>query len=319
MRPLACCAIVLSVPLAASCQAERTRTAAPATTSASAPSTSSVVARETDASADAKASDAQGPDGGTSPALQPRTWSGDDEANRITLALFDKFGVRSDLEREHWMDGGFRGRIHIVPTPPVGVDRKYLDWVYRAYEKMATWQASFREKEGTSPNYRMTPITLKFFVSEQRTTPSAYAIDWSIAFNLRGSLLQTETGVHETFVHETFHLNDQAHGDWSSRTMTELYRGIRNRCGTKSACFAPYSPGTTVVRGGTYYAFHADNDVREYAAELMVRFYKEADLAFRGASSPKSAKFKCGPVENARAWEGFVNEFFGGKDPVPGC
>ncbi|MFO0663549.1 MAG: hypothetical protein U0174_06335 [Polyangiaceae bacterium] len=252
------------------------------------------------------------------PVPPPKTWSADPEANRITLTLFERFGVRSDTEREHMMDGGFRGKIHIVPAEPIGPERHHLEWIKSSYEKTDAWM---KQMASLSPKhrYRTTPIALKFFISENRTTPSAYAIDWSIAYNFRGSLLQTEAGVHETFVHETFHLNDQAHDDWSSRTMSELYRRIRTRCGTKSTCYAPYSPGTTMVRGGTYYAFHADNDVREYAAELMVRFYKEADAIFRGAPLPRTAKFKCGPEENKLAWEGFVNEFWDGKDPIPGC
>ena len=303
------------------CQVDHPKSVAPAVSSSSSSSTSATAvstsswAKPLDtARTDAGASDS----GSAEVPRPPRTWSRDDDANKKTLALFERFGVRSDVEHEHLMDGGFRGKIHIVPAEPVGADRKHLEWLTNAYEKMDAWMKVFASR-APEHRYRFTPITLKFFISENRTTPSAYAFDWSIAYNLHGSLLQSQTGVLETFIHETFHLNDQAHNDWSGRTMSDLYGRIRTKCGKSSPCFAPYSPGTTMVRGGTYYAFHAENDVREYAAELMVRFYKETDAAFKGVASSNAAKFKCGPEENKLAWESLLKEFFDGKDVTASC
>jgi hypothetical protein len=72
-----------------------------------------------------------------------------------------------------------------------------------------------------------------------------------------------------------FHLNDKAHGTWSVSALGALYIDITARCGTKIPCLTPYAPSETVIRGGTYYAFHPDNGVVEYAAELALRYYRE--------------------------------------------
>ncbi len=58
--------------------------------------------------------------------------------------------------------------------------------------------------------------------------------------------------------------------------------------------------------------------MHEYAAELAVRYWKEQrEIATRGKLAHPS--FKCGPAENARAWKALVEEFFAGRDAVPGC
>jgi hypothetical protein len=57
--------------------------------------------------------------------------------------------------------------------------------------------------------------------------------------------------------------------------------------------------------------------VREYAAELALRYYRETRAILR--KDKPIAPFKCGPPENARAWTAFVAEFFAGVDLVPAC
>ena len=58
--------------------------------------------------------------------------------------------------------------------------------------------------------------------------------------------------------------------------------------------------------------------VREYAAELALRYYRENRAAIRGETAKKPG-FKCGPAENLRAWEALGVEFFGGADRTPAC
>lgn len=47
-----------------------------------------------------------------------------------------------------------------------------------------------------------------------------------------------------------------------------------------------------------------------------------ADVAFAARSKNQKLSrpaFKCGPAENARAWQSLVDEFFAGHDLVPAC
>jgi hypothetical protein len=168
--------------------------------------------------------------------------------------------------------------------------------------------------------YRWRGLTYRFFRSVKRTTPSAYAVHWSVAYNVAGSLNTSAAAVRETLFHEIFHLDDEAHDDWSARALRPTFDAIVKRCGTKVACLGPYAPNDTLVRGGTYYAFQPNNGdaVHEYAAELALRYYRENRAAMRGEPLQR-APFKCGPVENRHAWEAIRDEFFGGADRTPSC
>ncbi|NOU27651.1 MAG: hypothetical protein HOO96_07045 [Polyangiaceae bacterium] len=66
------------------------------------------------------------------------------------------------------------------------------------------------------------------------------------------------------------------------------------------------------------YAFQPGNDVREYAAELAVRYFREQSAMLAKKPLAKPA-FKCGPQENALAFRLFVDEFFDGVDRTPAC
>ncbi len=146
-------------------------------------------------------------------------------------------------------------------------------------------------------------------------------ISFSLAYNVKGSLLTTDTGVRETMFHEIFHMNDGAHGDWSVRALGADYDAIVKKCGAMNvACLGPYAPNDTMVRGGTFYAFEPNNGlpVREYAAELALRWYKEHRALDRHEPFPQGKRFKCGPPENRRAWDAIVKEFFA-IDLVPPC
>ena len=264
-----------------------------------------------------------------------RDFAADPKAQSLALALFDETGDVASAEREQTMDGGFRGKLHILPALPIGDDRVQLERVLAAardYEK-------FFADVGLKASYRWRDLSFRFFRSASgpaghevpRTTPSAYADGtFTLAFNLKGSLLRSETGVRETIFHEVFHMNDAAHGDhrggaadqgWSARTLAKDYAAILAKCGAMNvACLRPYAPNDTMVRGGTFYAFEPNNGVpvREYAAELALRWYKEHRAILRHEPLPGGRAFKCGPAENKRSWDALVKEFFA-IDLVPPC
>jgi hypothetical protein len=244
----------------------------------------------------------------------------DPRAEALALGLFHDRRIAVSAEHSHTMDGGYRGMIEVKGTLPEAAARKHLEWSSAAFAKHQAFRKAFaasaKVDEAELP-YFVTPKSLRFFTSSPRPTPSAYAIDEKIAYNLIGTLMQTEASVEETLLHEVFHLNDQAHKNWSLRALGGIHSRIHEKCGDRTPCLTRYSPGTTMVRGGTYYAFHKGNDAREYAAELMVRFYREVSKALAG--KPVANAFKCQASENAEAWQAFLNEFWNGHDPLPAC
>jgi hypothetical protein len=244
-------------------------------------------------------------------------YKADARAQAVARALYDDFGVIATVGREEEMDGGFRGKIHLVPALPIKGFRKHLEWVAAAIRDFDAFFTAF----GKTPSYRWKQLTLQFVRSVKKRTPSAYASGWSITHNVNGSLLTSARGVRETYFHELFHLNDFDHGDWSAKTLAKDYAAIVKKCGTTVKCLEPYAPNDTKVRAtGTYYAFQPNNgnSVHEYAAELAVRYFKEQnEMKLSGKLSRKA--FKCGPAENARAWKALVEEFFAGQDLVPTC
>jgi hypothetical protein len=247
-------------------------------------------------------------------------YEGDREAAQIAIDLFDANGSVAGVQVEQDMDGGFRGKIHLVPEVPIHRYRKHLAWVAEASRGFDAFFEGVRGAARGPVRYRHRPLAFRFFRSVKRTTPSAYAEGWTVSYNVSGSLHGSADAVRETLFHEIFHLNDGDHGDWSKRALGEIFDAIVARCGTKVACLKPYAPGDTMVRGGTYYAFQPDNgeSVHEYAAELAGRYFREQRAAMKGEPLGRPA-FKCGPEENRRAWEALVAEFFGGADSVPPC
>ena len=218
------------------------------------------------------------------------------------------------------MDGGFRGTIEIVPEPPDGSYRTHLKWVLAAQREIADFLDAIGARAETPIEYHHGPLDWRFFRSVDRTTPSAYAQGWEVAYNVRGSLNKSAISVRELIFHETFHLNDQQRGYWSRAALGDDVDRIVAECGTDVACLTPYAPGKTRVRGGTYYAFQPDNGdiAREYAAELAVRYFIEQRAMLAGEPLAEPA-FKCGPEANAFAMQALADEFFGGVDLVPDC
>jgi hypothetical protein len=244
-------------------------------------------------------------------------FAADPEAARLALDLFDATGDEVDVLSAQRMDGGYRGTIQLVPALPVGADRKHLAWVAGALHDFDEFFAAVG-KRGAAPRYRWRSLTVRFYRSVGNTTPNAFASDWTVSYNVNGSIDTSADRVRETLFHEIFHLDDADHDDWSPRRLTAIQEAIERKCGTRTACLAPYAPTSTIVRRGTYYAFQPGNDVHEYAAEVALRWYEEQRAIVRG-ERPVRPAFKCGPDENRRAWEAVAEEFFGGVDLVPHC
>ena len=246
-------------------------------------------------------------------------FASDPEARALALSLYDTTGNVAEVLPEQTFDGGYRGIVHLVPAVPLAGDRRHLAWVASAFADFDAFFAGLAPQGG--PRYRWHALTLRFFRTVGNTTPNAWAPPpppWTIAYNVNGSIDTSAAAVRETLFHETFHLNDADHGDWSSAHLTALQDAIRRKCGTRTACLAPFAPTSTVVRNGTFYAFQPGNDVHEYAAEVATRYYREQRAVLRGEARIRPA-FKCGPPENKEAWEAVGAEFFGGVDLVGGC
>ena len=250
-----------------------------------------------------------------------QAYQADAEASRLALALFRSTGDVAGVGPEEVMDGGFRGTIRLVPQLPINGYRKHLLWLSQGALGMDDFFAGLFAGQ-SRPNYRWRALEFRFVRSLVKHRPSAYAFDWTIEYNVEGSLNTSQKAVRETLFHELFHLNDEAHGDWSARHLERGYRAILEKCGARPtlACLAPYAPNDTRVRGGTYYAFQPNNGVtvHEYAAEIAVRYFKEQSEVLTKGKLSQSA-FKCGREENARAWQALIEEFFAGRDLTPSC
>ncbi len=287
----------------------------------------------------AEAEDVIFPDAPTDPARNACRASGDDRAHvrcliglrfgadprgrDVAVDLFDATGSVVGVERPQLFDGGWRGTIRLVPELPSGPASRHLGFIAAALQDHDRFFAALAAVAPSLPRYRWRDLSVRVFRSVGRTTPSAYATGWTVAYNVAGSLNGSADAVRETLFHEVFHLNDEAHGGWSARALTSLRDAIVARCGARTPCLAPYAPGDTQVRGGTYYAFQPGNPVEEYAAELAVRYHRE-QLAALGLSKGRAghaaaAPFKCGPPENELAWSLIRAEFFGGADRTPPC
>ena len=246
-------------------------------------------------------------------------FQGDDAARSTAIALYALAGSVAGVEGDRLFDGGYRGTIHLVPEPPTFRYHVHLSWVAEAArDHDAFFKGLTAGHPDAAVRYRWKPIALRYFRSVGKRTPSAYAGGWTIAYNVSGSLHTSASAVRETMFHEIFHLNDAAHDRWSEAALSPLYDGIVRACGTGFACLTPYTPNSTTVKGGTYYAFQPGNGVVEYAAELALRYYREQRALIR-REPPIRPAFKCGPSANRRAWELVVNEFFGGIDLTAPC
>lgn len=240
-------------------------------------------------------------------------------ARALALRLFSVHRNVAGVEQAHWMDGGFRGRIHLVPAWPTRTAQRHLQAIVRAHDAIEETLVALRARTSQPVRYRHRNIVYRFCRSVRRTTPSAYAGGWTIGYNVAGSLHKSEAAILTTLVHEIFHLNDDDDG-FSTRELTGLHAAIIARCGTARRCLAPYSPTATTVRGGTYYAFQPDNGdaVLEYGAELASRYLLDQRAMLEHGRVPPPV-YKCETPENAQAYAKVGKAFFGGVDLTPAC
>ncbi|HEX7665997.1 MAG TPA: hypothetical protein VF407_15830 [Polyangiaceae bacterium] len=246
----------------------------------------------------------------------------DDDARLLARKLFDLDGSVAGVDPEQNMDGGYRGILHLVPVLPTGASRVHLARVVSSFEDYEKFFAALEARGNAKVAYRWRAIALRFFRSVKARTPSAYAHGWTISYNVDGSLNGTDVSVRETMFHELFHTNDGAHGTkddlWSEHALGPAYDKIVHECGPRTACLAKYAPNDTKVKGGTYYAFQPGNDVREYAAEMAIRYYKE-QRGVLGLGPVIKPSFKCTGAINGASYKAVVDEFFGGIDLTPAC
>ncbi|MBA2539590.1 MAG: hypothetical protein H0V17_08145 [Deltaproteobacteria bacterium] len=254
------------------------------------------------------------------PCLISAMYAKDPKARDLALALYRENGSVAGVGPEEIMDGGYRGKIKLVPELPLARYRKHLELVSYSTKSIDEFFAKLFDKQ-PAPAYRWRGIQLRFVRSVGKRTPSAYAMGWMFAYNVEGSLMTSAAGVRETYFHELFHSNDGAHNNWSGKALRADYDAIVKKCpGVTIKCLTPYAPNDTTVRGGTFYAFQQNNGdgVHEYAAELAVRYWEEhMEILAKGKLAKKP--FKCGPPENGRSWKALVDEFFGGRDLTPAC
>jgi hypothetical protein len=283
------------------------------------------------ADVDAAVAEPEAPSAAELAKLEER-FKADPKAAAIAREMFTTWRIVADVENAQTMDGGYRGHIRLEPALPVKAERRHLEWIMLA---LRDFERFFSELDAASPKaphahrYKWRPLALRFTRSIAARTPSAYATgalaeggEPTVAWNLAGSLHTSPDAVRDTLFHEIFHLNDAAHAPqgetaWSIAALSGPFDSVVHKCGTSIACLAPYSPNDTIVRGGTYYSFQPGNGVREYAAELAVRYYREQRAVLRAL--PHVKPFKCGPPENAEAWAKLRDEMFDGVDRVPPC
>jgi hypothetical protein len=247
-------------------------------------------------------------------------YSGDDLARDAALDLLDEASSVAGTESEQIMEGGYRGDIRIVPELPVGRYSKHLQWTLSAQREIANVMTEIRKQKGEAVTFRYTSIVYRFMRSVDRTTPSAYAVGWTVAYNVKGSLMTSPTAARDVLFHEIFHLNDQQRDQWSARALGPVVKKIVGRCGTDRNCLKPFAPRNVTVKGGTYYAFQPNNGdmSNEYAAELATRYFTEQSAALKGEVHA-GGWFKCGPPESALAMKLLQDEFFAGFDATPIC
>lgn len=251
--------------------------------------------------------------------LLERRFLDDPQSAAIARKLYAEHGIVAGMEAARVMDDGdYRGRVEVAPALPVAENRKHLEWILEAFTSLT---AAFDDLAGRARaplRFVRKPSAIRFFETVNTTTPSAYAIDDVIYYNLKGELWTSADDVIDTLVHELFHLTDARHERWSERAIRETYETIRSQCDGDQTCLERFAPHETKVDGGIFYAFHPTSDVREYVAELAARFVREQRQAL-GSSPAAALPFKCQAEENERVWRSFADEFFGGLDLVPPC
>ncbi|MBX3206158.1 MAG: hypothetical protein KF764_13895 [Labilithrix sp.] len=245
-------------------------------------------------------------------------FAGDDAALELARALYAKTGVLPGVDTTQ-SQGTYGGtQIATRPALPIGDHRQHLAWIIASFDRYDAIFSSLAARAPRPIDFRLHPDAFVFFSTETQAYPSAWGQGGVVGYNLEGPLHTNERDVLETVFHELFHLNDERRGGWSATALGDLFEGIVHRCGTDHECFGDFAPHDTRVPDGTYYPFdEKTRDVREYAAELALRYFREHEAILEGA--PLEPPFKCGSEDNRVAWERLVEDFFGGLDLSRDC
>jgi hypothetical protein len=242
----------------------------------------------------------------------------DADSRKLARAFFDETGNLPGLLREEEADGVRGTKVKLLPARPIGANRLHLVWVASAFRDYRSTLAALSDRApGHQLRFRDRPVEIRFFYSEGARSPSAFAAGKALGYNLRGAVNVTEDAVRDTLFHELFHLNDGWDDTWSVRVLEPTYRAIVARCAGKRACLAPHAPTETTLEGA-YYSFSPGSSVREWAAEIALRYYREQRVALR-SEGPRAPAFKCLATVNHDAWTLLVDEFFAGVDLTPPC
>lgn len=246
-------------------------------------------------------------------------YGGDRPTLDLARRLLESHGAVAGVETRRTLDAGHLGHLPIAPAPPTGPYRRHLASVVESLRDVEDAFAALAPRSPKPMMFRTRPYALRFYRTESRSFPSAWAQDGVVGYNVEGPLHQDGADIGAVLFHELFHLNDQGHGRWSEHVLEDVYAGILSRCGNDERCLEPFAPDDVRVDGGTYYAFdETTNDVREYAADLALRWLREHRALLRG-DQLEDAPFRCKTPENAEAWRLVVDEFFGGVDLTPRC
>jgi hypothetical protein len=210
---------------------------------------------------------------------------------------------------------GYRGEnVEVFSALPVGRYRRHLAWLEQSFVRYDAVLDALDARAASSIAFARHPKAFLFYRTRTPRYPSAYALDGVIGYNVEGPLYVSERDVRETIFHELFHVNDQLRDGWAERALTPIFSSIVERCSDDHACFGAFAPHSTIVPNGTYYAFDTrTRDVREYAAELAVRYFVEHE-AIVLERAPLKPAFKCNTPANASAWRAIADEFFAGVD-----
>ncbi len=254
----------------------------------------------------------------------------DPAALELAKSLYARVGAVPGVDMRGVIEG-FRGQsVELFPALPMGEHRHHLAWLDASLESFGTFVDAIATRASRPVGFEPRPKAFAFFRTSESSYPSAYCAGGIISYNLVGPLHTDQREMHETLFHELFHHNDALHDAWTKRVLAPVFDAIIERCKNDHECLLPFAPHRTVVPDGTFYAFdERTRDVREYGAELAVRYFLEheallgppSDLPPPPASQAEAAgpSFKCLTPENRFAWTELANEFFGGVDLTPGC
>lgn len=242
----------------------------------------------------------------------------DEEAAALARSFYSRTETLLGVETRPTIEG-FRGeQVALHPALPLGTDRHHIEWLSESLDGFDRFLDALREHAPRTVRFSTRPRAFVFFRTAETSFPSAYYVDEKIAYNLAGPLHTNRGDARETMFHELFHLNDAREEGWSERALGEIFGAILAEC-TGHDCFAAYAPHSSVVDDGTFYAFDPrTGDVREYAAELALRYLLEQERVLAG-EGPIDPPFKCVTALNGVAWTRLTDTFFGGADLTPPC